>query len=224
MKKKNSLVSILVVLFVFASIFTSMANTIIAPTKKAAENSTTKETESQDFTNAGPAVQQLVPELHIAIDKNPQTTLKLQSNQVQWIYDQAENKYRLSYMSSTGAPVFATNVFVQIEDKGTNYYFDGSGHMYTGLLFTPRGTVYMFDDTKNKNEGNMWRGWKNVGNKWFYFGDDGARLFNCRTYDGYWLNYDGSWDGKGPKDAQNIQTNNKKENVASDKSVIYAGN
>lgn len=224
MKKSYFKLSLITVMFVFASIFATMAATIIAPTKHSSETTKAKETESQDFTNAGPAVQALVPELHIAIDKNPQTTLKLQSNQVQWILDPAENRYRLSYVGPNNTPMFATNVFVEITDKGTQYYFDGSGHMHTGLLFTPKGDVFMFDDTKNKNEGNMWRGWKNVGNKWFYFGDDGVRLFNCRTYDGYWLNYDGSWDGKGAKYAQNIQTNHGKENVSSDKSVIYAAN
>ncbi len=95
-------------------------------------------------------------------------------------------------------------------------------------------------------EGRSWAtGWRNINNKWYYFGSDGymeigwildgsrwyylnesgAMLSNTITTDGYTLNSDGSWNKSIPKKTNSTITNSTSKidtnNIKIDETSVY---
>lgn len=77
------------------------------------------------------------------------------------------------------------------------YHFDTTGIMQTGLITDTDGSKYYLDPSSGK----MMIGWVKIDGLYYYFsevsdGKRGRRLEDTRTPDGYYVNPDGSWDGK----------------------------
>ena len=95
---------------------------------------------------------------------------------------------------------YAENCWKKIFYNGTYfwYYFGADGYMATGWLEEADGHLYYLEETKDKTEGIMATGWKNIEGKWYYFNtvSDGTmgRLFRSGiTPDGYSVGENGSW-------------------------------
>ncbi|GEM_PF-5794945 len=81
-----------------------------------------------------------------------------------------------------------------LKDPNTGRYWysnaDGTRNVYEWQKIG--GVWYFFDETGYRVE-NKWVKWKG---KDYYLGKDGRMYSNERTPDGFWVNKDGSWDGK----------------------------
>lgn len=79
------------------------------------------------------------------------------------------------------------------------YYFDKDGKMVTGQYEVEKGKHYYFDES-NEYLGTLYKGWKQIGNDWYFFntsndqGGLGLRhtgWLNNTTSDWYYFNEDG---------------------------------
>ena len=81
------------------------------------------------------------------------------------------------------------NIPISVDD----YYFLGSdGTMLTGWLTDANNKTYYLG-TEDWNMGRMARGWEKIGDKYYYFDNNGLLLTNTTTPDGYKLDATGAW-------------------------------
>lgn len=101
------------------------------------------------------------------------------------------------------APVF--NPYAN-RNKGQNafdwFFFDANGHMLTGWYTDADGNRYYLNPNSDNTLGAMRTGWVFIDEKYYYFNErpDGTRgkLYrNTTTPDGYAVDANGVWDGKG---------------------------
>lgn len=110
-----------------------------------------------------------------------------------WTKD-ATGNWNLEVVNANGQKEKATNTWASINNEfNVNghvvsvtdfYYFDDKGKMLTGWLTDNTGVKYYLD-TDEKNLGKMYRGWKQIGNDFYYLGLDGKLVTNATTQDGH---------------------------------------
>ena len=91
-------------------------------------------------------------------------------------------------------------VLIHYQGKDSWYAFDQYGTMRVGW-FVSGGETYYLDQKLNEYLGAMVTGWRQILDKWYYFdpapGHLQGRMYHGEyTPDGYWINDDGTWDGK----------------------------
>lgn len=85
------------------------------------------------------------------------------------------------------------------------FLFDGEGFMVTGWYTDGVGNTYYLNPVSDNTKGRMVTGWNVIDGKSYYFNEepDGTRgkLYrNTMTPDGYHVNANGVWDGKGKQE------------------------
>lgn len=124
-----------------------------------------------------------------------------------WNYDVVHDKWKFAAVNQAGQYINATDGFYIIVKNQSvvvnnisitvpvnyTYYFDDVGYMFEGFIKTIDNKTYFFENVKNKDNGVMVVGWKQIQGKWYYFDEDGAMFINSITPDGYIIGADGTW-------------------------------
>ncbi len=119
-----------------------------------------------------------------------------------WALDKKGN-WKLFIRRLNGRLLILSNVWVNLERvvtylDGTKntiidyYYFDLNGNMVTGWYIDTKNNIYFLDTDKNEL-GRMARGWRKIGNDYYYFTDNGILLKDTITPDGFHVDSTGRW-------------------------------
>jgi len=77
------------------------------------------------------------------------------------------------------------------------YHFNEYGYMDTGWLLD--GVWYYLGP-----DGSMVTGWQEINGSWYYFDEYGRMYNNMYTYEGYFLDENGQWDGLNPGEIPDV--------------------
>ena len=116
-----------------------------------------------------------------------------------WIKNEISGKWMLSSKVEDGRTWMLSDGFYCVvryendEPVVDTYYFNDAGELVTGFVNTIDNNRYFFEVTQNGNEGKMVKGWRLIGNKWYYFGEDGAMYRYRMTPDGYFVDSNGEY-------------------------------
>lgn len=87
------------------------------------------------------------------------------------------------------------NPYAEKGQESTSWFrFDDKGKMHTGwYLDETCGDWYYLHTVPDGSQGHMYKGWHVIGDKWYFFGQDGRMYHNTVTPDGYTVDESGAW-------------------------------
>ena len=156
-----------------------------------------KTKELSPLSEAGPAK---VTTYAMSIKEAPAVDATKVSN---WIKDDKGN-WHLGVIGGDGKASLVANSWayvdkVSLDEKGNQvvtydfYFFDANGDMLTGWLIDKNGKRYFLETADGSETGKAIKGWKKIGNAYYFFSSDGVLLTSGTTPDGYQVGADGRW-------------------------------